>query len=33
MIENASVHQVNERLRELLTPGNYAVSLLLPQRA
>lgn len=32
MIETASVHQVNERLRELLTPNNYAVSLIQPQR-
>jgi predicted Zn-dependent peptidase len=32
MIENATVHQVNERLRELLTPENYAISLILPQR-
>jgi predicted Zn-dependent peptidase len=32
MIESVTVKQVNKRLNELLTPDNYAVSVLLPQR-
>lgn len=31
MLESVSVQEVNQRIRELLTPGNYATSLLLPQ--
>ena len=30
MIENAGVSQVNRRIRELLTPDNYAVSIIAP---
>lgn len=33
MLESVSAGEVNQRIRDLLTPGNYATSLLLPQAA
>jgi predicted Zn-dependent peptidase len=31
MVEDVNIDQINQRIKQLLTPNNYAVSILLPQ--